>query len=98
MITQGQNKIYVYSIRRAIIDKRPQFVEMIPKLYSSLYEKNIDVKKFVDNIISIDNDKLKVFTKLLSNYNNEQSLLENSEYLKNDEKIIIKQLNLKWFD
>lgn len=90
-------KIYIYTVRRARLNKKPQYVGLIPKLFDSLYANpEVDVPNFLNDLYSIyPNDPASFFLELLREQTN---LLHNNHgYINKDDIGRIMKLNLDRF-
>lgn len=87
--------IYVYTKRRARVDGKAQYVELIPKLYAELYSTNIDKDYFIDLKKSeMDDETYKSIESILEHFlNNEYNYINYIQNASDEEKEIIKELN-----
>lgn len=88
-----EEKLYVYTKRRARVDGKSQYVELIPKLFSNIYMgeiKKINIDKLNTKYNAIN--KLDLLTKLLNDPKNE---LNKSKYISTNDKQKIVQMNFR---
>lgn len=97
-------KLYVYSVRRAMKNGQPQFVELIPKLFAELNIKKEVTPQTIINDLYASNDDLKLndskdkrllFGRLLENKKN---ILHSTTSISAEDLIKIVELNLSLFN
>ena len=89
--------IYIYTKRRARVDGITQFVELIPKLYSNLYNERDDKSK--DKFIIGEKTRMgsnyDTFGGIIEYYLNQQNSIDDISNITDDDKKKIIELNIK---
>lgn len=88
--------IYIFYIRRALLNKIPQYVGLIPKLFDVLYNDEYLTKEYLKHFKDLLKTKtqFEILNELLNDKNN---LLWKSRYLSTKDKQMIVDLNIDIF-
>jgi len=86
---------YIFLVRRARINKKSQYVGLIPKLFSNLYNNNTLLVKNIFNRETLKHrDYYDIFTDILLD---ESNLLNRSKYISESDKLKIIRINRELF-
>jgi hypothetical protein len=93
---ESSQKLYVYTKRRARVDGKSQFVELVPKLYGTfynLYDADSYIKQYVEKEKQQIEQKYDTFMNII-NYNLDKSTyIDKISNITPEEKDKIKELN-----
>jgi hypothetical protein len=88
-------KLYVYTKRRAKLEKGPQFVDLIPKLIGYLYQidEEIHINDFIKKQKEELGDKYNNIIEILNYYLDKSNYINDIENASDDDKTKIKNMN-----